>query len=100
MPYGINSPSWDNDDHRPVRHAKKSTGKQSMAKRYNKSEQMAYDNGFRAVYDDNAYNGRYFVKNDKIWIHDLSALKHTLREYDENELRDRGYDVDTYHDLH
>jgi hypothetical protein len=71
-----------------------------MAKKYNRSEQMAYDNGYRAVYEDNAFNGRYFQKDGKIWIHDLSALKHTLGEYDENELRDRGYDVDAYYEFH
>ena len=37
----------------------------SKTKRYNSSEQLAYNNGFRAVYDENGYNGRYFPTSAK-----------------------------------
>lgn len=69
-------------------------------RRYNESEQLAYDNGFRAYYDDDAYNGRYFLKKGLKWIHDIGALKQALGTFDDDELEERGYDVDTYYALH
>ena len=84
------------------RNSKKSskTKSKSKTKRYNSSEQMAYDNGFRAVYDENSYNGRYFIKDDKIWIHDIAALKYRLDTDSDYRLKKIGYDVDTYYKLH
>jgi len=72
----------------------------SKTKRYTSNEQMAYNNGFRAVYDENSYNGRYFVKDDKIWIHNIVALKYRLGIDSDYRLKKMGYDVDTYYKLH
>ena len=69
-------------------------------KRYNRSEQLAYNNGFRAVYDAEAYNGRYFVKDDKKWIHNLDALKAELGVISDDEVDELGYDVQAYYRFH
>ena len=67
---------------------------------YNFSEQQALEHGFTMVKDKSAYNGRYFVKNNLIWIHNLNALKAKLDVYDEEQLQKMGYDVKTYKELH
>ena len=72
----------------------------NSVKRYNSSEQRAYDNGFKAVYDDSAYNGRYFIKDGKKWIHNISALKASLGLKRDSELVLEGYDVVTYYAFH
>lgn len=72
----------------------------SSVRSYNRSEQMAYDNGFKAVYDASAYNGRYFVKNGKKWIHNIAALKAQLNVRRDDELKRSGYDVDAYYMCH
>ena len=69
----------------------------NSVKRYNYSEQRAYDNGFKAVYDDSAYNGRYFIKDGKKWIHNISALKAQLCVNSDKALILKGYDVNTYY---
>lgn len=61
---------------------------------------MSYNNGFRAVYDENGYNRRYFVKDEKIWIHNIAALKTQLGTGSDYKLKKMGYDVDTYYKLH
>ena len=66
-------------------------------KKYNESEQEAYDRGFRAVYDNEAYNERYFIRDGLIWIHDIDALMKKLYLNDEDELRELDYDVDEYY---
>ena len=43
-----------------------------------RSEQLAVKNGFEVVYDKDAYNGRYFIKDGKKWIHNIDALKRQL----------------------
>ena len=53
-----------------------------------------------AVYDENSYNGRYFAKDDKIWIHNIKALKSQLNTDSDYRLKKLGYDVDTYYKLH
>lgn len=68
-----------------------------MSRKYNASEQLAYDLGYRARYKDGAYNGRYFYKNGKIWIHDIDALKYRLGVKDDDDLKDMGYDVRAYY---
>lgn len=100
MPYGLNSSSWNDDSN----YLKKTSNSSWQAKKkrgktpaYNASEQQAYDNGYRAVYDSRAYNGRYFQKDGKIWIHNMVALKKGLGVYDEDELEDLGYDVSAYY---
>ena len=47
-------------------------------KNYTPSERAALAKGFLEVIDPSAYNGRYFIKNEKKWIHDISALKRDL----------------------
>lgn len=61
---------------------------------------MALKNSFKAVEDENAYNGRYFVKNGKIWIHNIKALKYQLHIANDNDLIAKGYDVSTYYSTH
>jgi len=64
---------------------------------YNSSELAALGKGFEEVQDSEAYNGRCFVKDGLIWIHNITALKAKLGIYDDEELREQKYDVDTYH---
>ncbi len=63
---------------------------------FNKSEQLALKNGFEMVLDDDAYNGRYFIKDSKKWIHNIDALKRQLCTYDNRVLEQYGYDVVSY----
>jgi len=65
--------------------------------KFNRSEQCAYDNGFKVVQDDNAYNGRYFIKKNKIWIHNIEALKNELNVTSDKELKKRGYHIKAYY---
>lgn len=65
---------------------------------FNRSEQKALDYGFRVVLKADAYNGRYFIKDHKIWIHNIGALKRQLGISSDYELEDMGYDVDTYYE--
>lgn len=67
---------------------------------FNRSEQLALKNGFEVVLDEKAYNGRYFVREGKIWIHNISALKKQLRIYNNKELELHGYDVKAYFETH
>ena len=64
---------------------------------YNHSEKIALKLGFIEIEDIDAFNGRYFVKDNKIWIHNIEALKSKLCIYDEEELKSIGYDVETYY---
>ena len=67
---------------------------------YTNSEKLALSKGFEEVLDENAFNGRYFIKDGKIWIHDIDALQDKLDVYDEYELEELGYDVDTYYETY
>lgn len=78
----------------------KNSLKDIVKKTYSPSEKQALKQGFEEVEDAEAYNGRYFVKNGKIWIHNIEGLKHRLEVYDEEQLRSLNYDVDTYYELH
>ncbi len=71
--------------------------KENKTKSYNRSEQMAYENGFRAVEDDDAYNGRYFIRDGEKWIHCVEALMQELGVDDEDELEAMGYDISIYY---
>ena len=74
---------------------------------YTQSEINAIVAGFIEVKDECAYNGRYFIKNGKKWIHNLEALRKKLnseygRYIDDEELSSAapegfGYDVETYY---
>lgn len=68
----------------------------SSEKKFNRSELLALKCGFKTVEDENAYNGRYFIKDGLKWIHNLKALKYTLGVSSEYELKQQGYDVDAY----
>lgn len=64
---------------------------------FNRSEQKALRNGFEVINDENAYNGRYFVKEGKKWIHNIDALKGQLNINNDYQLTRMGYDVDAYY---
>lgn len=68
-----------------------------MKMNYRKSVELALALGYEEVEDSNAYKGSYFIKNDKKWIHDISALKSKLGVSSNEELESLGYDVDNYH---
>lgn len=63
---------------------------------YNKSELKAIASGFEEKADAEAYNGRYFVKDGLLWIHNISALKRKLHIIDNQELFRMGYDIEAY----
>lgn len=67
---------------------------------FNRSEQLAVKNGFEVVYDKDAYNGRYFIKDGKKWIHNIDALKRQLRIDSDSELSEYDYDVVAYYETH
>lgn len=67
---------------------------------FTRSEQKALQNGFEVIYDENAYNGRYFVKNGKKWIHNIDALKRQLGTSSDSEVEEKGYDVEAYYSCH
>lgn len=52
--------------------------------------------GFEKVLDERAYNGAYYVKDGKIWIFDITALKQRQGVSSNEELEAQGYDVETY----
>ena len=66
---------------------------------YNSSELKAIKNYFYEIQDATAYNGRYFIKDNLIWIHNIEALKKRLGIFDENTLKLLKYDIDTYYKL-
>ena len=63
---------------------------------YKKSVELALSLGYQKVPDENAFNGTYYIKNKKIWIHDIDALKKKLVCTSNSELVDLGYDVGAY----
>lgn len=77
---------------------------------YTPSEIEALVAGFEEVADKRAYNGRYFIRNGKKWIHNLGALRKKLSdEYgyfiSDEELSASapegfGYDVENYYSRH
>jgi hypothetical protein len=67
---------------------------------FNRSEQLAINNGFKVVLDEDAYNGRYFIKDGKKWIHNIAALKKQCGVYDNSVLEQMGYDVYAYFETH
>lgn len=63
---------------------------------YTSSELCALKNKFVEFQDSKAFNGRYFLKNHLIWIHNLNSLMNKLG-LNEEDLKQKGYDVDSYH---
>ena len=45
-----------------------------MKMNYQTSVDLALSLGYEKVIDNKAYKGCYFIKNKKIWIHDIKAL--------------------------
>ena len=74
--------------------------KQITNSNFNRSELLAIKNGFEVVYDKDAYNGRYFIKDGKKWIHNIEALKRQLRINSDAELSEYDYDVSAYYKTH
>ncbi|QOY53320.1 hypothetical protein [Candidatus Sulfurimonas baltica] len=64
---------------------------------YKKSVELALSLGYEEVSDENAYKGKYFIKHEKIWIHNIEALKLKLKVTSNEELDNLGYDVENYH---
>ena len=64
---------------------------------YKKSVELALSLGYEEILDEIAYKGKYFIKDEKIWIHNIEALKSKLRVTSNEELHTLGYDVENYH---
>jgi len=64
---------------------------------YTKNVELALHHGYEEVIDENAYKGRYFVKDGKIWIHDIDALKIKMGVLSDDDLRPFNYQVDLYY---
>ena len=64
---------------------------------YGNSVELALALNFKRVEDPEAFNGEYFIKNNKKWIHWINKLKAKLGVEDEEELREHGYDLDSYY---
>lgn len=77
-----------------------SSSRKSKSKNLNYSERLALNYGFEIVYDEGAYNGRYFIKGGKKWIHNIDALKKQLRKKSDYDLEELGYDVEIYYTSH
>ncbi len=67
---------------------------------FNRSELLAIKNGFEVVYDKDAYNGRYFIKDGKKWIHNIDALQRQFGMSSDSEVEEKGYDVEAYYSCH
>ena len=64
---------------------------------YDNSVELALALNFKRVEDTDAFNGEYFIKENKKWIHWIHKLKAKLGVEDEEELREHGYDLDSYY---
>ena len=67
-----------------------------MKLRYEKSIELAMALGYEEILNNNAFQGRCYVKNDKIWIYNIEALKATLGIEENIELDELDYDVEAY----
>lgn len=63
---------------------------------YQKNVKQAIGLGFKEVCDEKAYRRKYYTKDRLIWIHDIEALKTSLN-FDDEQLRHKGYDVESYY---
>lgn len=68
-----------------------------MKMNYSKNVELALSLGFKGVFDQNAYQGICYIKDKKIWLHNIDALKAKLQLKSDVELRDLNYDVDSYY---
>jgi len=73
---------------------------------FNYSEKLALRYGFEVIYKEDAFNGRFFERDGKKWIHNIDALKSRISrdegvsDISDYDLKDFGYDVDAYYDSH
>lgn len=61
---------------------------------------LAIKNGSEVVFDEDAYNVRYFIKDGKKWIHNIDALKRQIDVSCDDALEDKDYDVEAYYLSH
>lgn len=64
---------------------------------YKTSVELALYLGYEEVQDTQAFQGRYFIKDGKKWIHDIEALMRHLGVSQFSELESLGYDLNNYH---
>lgn len=64
---------------------------------YQISVELALSLGYERVIDSGAFNGEYFIKDGKKWIHWIEKLKEKLCIMDDEMLRVHGYDLDNYY---
>lgn len=64
---------------------------------YLKNIELALSLGFEEKLDENAYKGKFYTKDEKIWVHDIEALKAKLDICADKELKHLNYDVETYY---
>lgn len=64
---------------------------------YEISVELALSLGYERVIDSGAFNGEYFIKDGKKWIHWIEKLKEKLCIMDDEMLRVHGYDLDNYY---
>lgn len=65
---------------------------------YKRSRSIALRYGYIEQESNLGYKNKIYVKDGKIWIHDIWSLKNSLGIYQTNELKEMGYDVDAYWD--
>jgi hypothetical protein len=53
--------------------------------------------GYEKFPDENAYGGAYYIKDGLKWIFNIVGLKKHLGIYNDDDLRNEKYDVDTYY---
>jgi hypothetical protein len=64
---------------------------------YYKNVELALRLGFEEINDIKAYRGKYYIKDELIWIHDIEALKTRLNLDEDEGLRRLNYDVGSYY---
>ncbi|MEG9531310.1 hypothetical protein [Mannheimia indoligenes] len=63
---------------------------------YKESCEKAILAGYEECTDEYAYNGSYFIKDDKIWIHDLESLCDKMGFKSIKEVDEAGYAIDDW----
>ena len=64
---------------------------------YYTNVKLALSHGFEEIHDIKAYRGKYYIKDELIWIHDIEALKTRLNIDEDEDLRRLNYDVESYY---
>lgn len=68
-----------------------------MILNYDEGVKLALFLKYEEVIDEQAYCGRYYIKNGEKWIHNIILLKNHLNISDNQDLRKLGYAVDDYY---